>query len=132
LFGAFWVLYLGVSGAASCGRCLCLVDLYSCCYVMSCYVVILYIIWWYKGSYEWTIYERITHECCWLVRYMVQYDINIHVHLADKLTSPLGLSGYLKGLRHHNCSLCLSLGEQKCWLNGFELLKTMHLLSPSV
>jgi hypothetical protein len=29
-FGAFWVPYFDVSGAASCERCLCLVDLYSC------------------------------------------------------------------------------------------------------
>jgi hypothetical protein len=30
MFGAFWVPYLSVSGAASCERCLCPVDLYSC------------------------------------------------------------------------------------------------------
>jgi hypothetical protein len=30
LFGAFWVPYLSVSGDASCERCLCLVDFYSC------------------------------------------------------------------------------------------------------
>jgi hypothetical protein len=52
LFGAFWVSCLGVSGAASCERCLCLVGLYSWYFKIKC--------WQYYTNYKrvYLIYKR--------------------------------------------------------------------------